>query len=166
MPRTLHILPLVVLTGVPVWTSALFAGAEAVGPEPLPAEGPKPPWLCRVDRTGRERNFIGLGLVDLTQWDPEPDAPAPVQEERFAPALNQLCASELSYQQSNQYARWILEAGQRFGIDPFLLASLVFQESRCSSAKPGPTTAIGLAGIDAAMHAPFLNGGRYGYWVK
>jgi hypothetical protein len=166
MPRTLHILPLAILAGVPVWTSETSAGGELGGPEPLPAEGPRPPWACRLDRTGRERNFLGLGLVDLTQWDPEPDAPADVKAERFAPALNQLCASELSYQQSNQYAHWILEACQQFSVDPFLLASLVFQESRCGSQKPDATKAVGLVGIDAGMHAPFLHDGRYSYWVK
>jgi hypothetical protein len=149
-----------------VWMPGTSAGVEGVGPEPLPPEGPKPPWPGRLDRTGRERFFQGLGLLDLTLWDPEPEAPAPVKEERFAPALNQLCASELSYQQSNQYANWILEACQKFGVDPFLLASLVFQESRCSSAKLGSTMTVGLSGIDAAMHAPFLHSGRYSYWVK
>jgi hypothetical protein len=166
MPRTLHILTLALLTGVPVGTSTASAGAELGGPKPLPAEGPKPPWACRVDKTGRERNFLGLGLVDLTQWDPEPEAPVAVEAERFAPALNQLCTSELSYQQSNQYAQWILEASRQFAVDPFLLASLLFQESRCGSAKSSGTTAVGLLAIDAAMHAPFLHDGRYSYWVK
>jgi hypothetical protein len=119
-----------------------------------------------LEKIGRERSLHGLGLVDLTLWDPEPDAPAPVKEERFAPALNQLCSSELAYQQSNQYAHWILQACQQFDVDPFLLASLVFQESRCASAGPRPTLGIGLSGIDAAMHAPFLRNGRYSYWVK
>jgi murein DD-endopeptidase MepM/ murein hydrolase activator NlpD len=149
-----------------VWMSGSWASGESAGPDPLPGEGPKPPWPCRLDRTGREHAFHGLGLVDLTQWDPEPDAPAPVKEERFAPALNQLCSSELPYQQSNQYAHWILEACQRFGVDPFLLASLVFQESRCALVKTRSTMAVGLLGIDAAMHAPFLHDGRYSYWVK
>ena len=166
MSRWLPPLSLAVLAGVSLSVSGTSAGGEAVGPEVLPAEGPKPPWACRLDKTGRERNFQGLGLVDLTLWDPEPSAPAPVQEDRFAPALNQLCSSELSYQQSNEFAHWILEACQRYDVDPFLLASLVYQESRCTSAKPHPTGAIGLAGIDAAMHAPFLHGGRYAYWVK
>jgi len=156
----------VVLTGLSVSLLSTSASGEVVGPEPLPAEGPKPPWAPRLDKTGREHAFHGLGLVDLTLWDPEPEAPAPVKEERFAPALNQLCSSDLSYQQSNQYAHWILEACQRYDVDPFLLASLVFQESRCASAKPRATTAIGLAGVDAAMHAPFLHNGRYSYWVK
>ena len=149
-----------------MWTAGTAARGEAVGPEPLPSEGPKPPWACRLDKTSRAHAGHGLGLVDLTVWDPEPDAPAPVKEEQFAPALNQLCSSDLSYQQSNQYAHWILEACQRFGVDPFLLASLVFQQSRCASEKKHPTVAIGLAGIDAAMHAPFLHNGRYSYWVR
>jgi hypothetical protein len=119
-----------------------------------------------LDKTGRERNFHGLGLVDLTVWDPEPEAPTPVKEERFAPALNQLCSSELSYQQSTQFAHWILEACQRYDVDPFLLASLIYQESRCALVRTHPEGAVGLAGIDTAMHAPFLHNGRYSYWVK
>lgn len=166
MPRTLPILSVAVLTGLSVGISGTYASGEAVGPQPLPAESPRPPWPPRLDKTGRERAFHGLGLVDLTLWDPEPDAPGPVKEERFAPALNQLCSSDLSYQQSNQYAHWILEACQRFDVDPFLLASLMFQESRCSSVKTHPTPAIGLLGIEAAMHAPFLHNGHYAYWVK
>jgi hypothetical protein len=154
------------VTGLPVWMSGTSARAQSAGPEPLPAEGPKPPWAPRLDRTGRENAFRGLGLIDLTLWDPEPATPASVQEERFAPALNQLCNSELSYQQSNQYAHWILEACQQFDVDPFLLASLVFQESRCGSTKPPSSGAVGLARIDAAMHAPFLHDGRYSYWVR
>jgi hypothetical protein len=94
-----------------------------------------------------------------------------VKEDRFAPALNQLCSSELAYQQSNQYARWILKACQRYDVDPFLLASLVFQESHCASAKTRPKmasgpSAVGLSGINAVMHAPYLHNGRYSYWVK
>jgi hypothetical protein len=166
MFRALPILPLAVLAGLSLALPGRSAGNAAVGPEPLPAEGPKPPWSCRLDKTGRERNFQGLGLVDLTVWDPEPDAPAPVKEERFAPALNQLCSGELSYQQSNQFAHWILEACQRYDVDPFLLASLIYQESRCTSTKPRSTAAVGLAGIDATMHAPFLHDGRYSYWVR
>lgn len=166
MSRALPILSLAILTGATVSVSATSAMGETVGPEPLPAEGPKPPWTPRLDRTGREGNFHGLGLVDLTVWDPEPPAPAPVKEERFAPALNQLCSIELTYQQSNQFAHWIVEASQRFGVDPFLLASLIYQESRCGSAKTHPSGAVGLAGIDAGLHAPFLHNGRYSYWVK
>ena len=166
MSRSLPIVSLAVLVGASVPVFGRLARGEAVGPEPLPAEGPKPPWACRVDKTGRERNFHGLGLVDLTVWDPEPEAHAPVKEERFAPALNQLCSSELSYQQSTQFAHWILEACQRYDVDPFLLASLIYQESRCASAKPHAADGVGLAGIDTAMHAPFLRGGRYSYWVK
>jgi hypothetical protein len=166
MSRVLPIVPLAVIAGVSLSVAARSTWGQAGGPELLPAEGPKPPWACRLDKTGRERNFQGLGLVDLTLWDPEPDAPATVKEERFAPALNQLCSSELSYQQSNQFAHWILEACRRYEVDPFLLASLVYQESRCASAKPHRSAGIGLAGIDAAMHAPFLRDGRYSYWVK
>ena len=166
MPRALPIVSVAILTGIPVWTSGTSARGQALGPAPLPAEGPKPPWAPRIDRTGRENASHGLGLVDLTLWDPEPATPTPVQEERFAPALNQLCNSELSYQQSNQYAHWIVEAAQRFEVDPFLLASLVFQASRCGSVKPKSTAAVGLAGIDAAMHAPFFHNGRYSYWVR
>jgi hypothetical protein len=162
----LPILSLAVLAGAFVSVGGSVARGQAVGPEPLPAEGPKPPWSCRVDKAGRERSSHGLGLIDLTAWDPEPEAPTPVKEERFAPALNQLCASELSYQQSNQYAHWILEACERYGVDPFLLASLIYQESRCASAKKHASAAVGLAGIDTAMHAPFLHNGRYAYWVK
>ncbi len=166
MSRAFPILSLVVLAGASPLVSGKAARGETVGPDPLPAEGPRPPWACRSDKTGRERNFQGLGLVDLTEWDPEPESPAPVKEEQFAPALNQLCSSELSYQQSNQFAHWILEACQRYDVDPFLLASLVYQESRCGSAKTHPTGAVGVAGINAAMHAPFLHDGRYSYWVK
>jgi hypothetical protein len=119
-----------------------------------------------LDKAGHPHNGQGLGLVDLTLWDPEPASPAPVKEDRFAPALNQLCSSDLSYQQSNQYAHWILEACKLFDVDPFLLASLVFQQSRCASDRKGQTVAVGLAGIDIAMHAPFLHNGRYSYWIR
>ncbi len=119
-----------------------------------------------MDRTGRGVGFHGMGLVDLTLWGPEPEAPADVEDERFAPALNQLCASELSYQQSTQFAQWILEACRRYDVDPFLLASLIFQESRCAAAKKRPAGAVGITGIDAGMHAPFLRNGRYSYWVR
>lgn len=166
MSRALPILSLAVLAGASVSVSESSARAQASGPEPLPAEGPTPPWAPRLDKTGREGGYHGLGLTDLTLWDPEPEAPVPVQEERFAPALNQLCSGELSYQQSNQFAHWILEASARYRVDPFLLGSLVFQESRCGSAKFHRPGSVGLAGLDPVMHAPFLHDGRYAYWVK
>lgn len=166
MSRALPILSLAVIAGASLSDYGTSARAEALGPEALPSDGPKPPWVCRQDRTGREASFRGLGLVDLTVWDPEPATPSDVKEETFAPALNQLCSSELSYQQSTQFAHWILEACQRYDVDPFLLASLIYQESRCASAKKRPVGAIGLTGIDAAVHAPFLRNGRYAYWVR
>ncbi len=165
MFRTLPSLSLAALTAILAWTGAA-AHAQMAGPEPLPPEGPKPPWTCRADKTGRVRVGHGLGLVDLTLWDPEPESPTPVKQERFAPALNQLCSRDLSYQQSNQYAQWILEACELFDVDPFLLASLVFQRSRCGSVKKTAAIGIGLAGLDAAMHLPFLHNGRYSYWIK
>ena len=50
-----------------------------------------------------------------------------------------------------------MEASQRFDVAPFLLASLIYQESHCDSAKSHAADGVGLAGIATASAEPNRN---------
>lgn len=106
----------------------------------------------------------GQGLLDLTRWPAEPASPDPVEPERLARALRELCASWMPPTRPLRYARWILQhAGER-KVDPFLLAALIYRQSRCIPGEKDDYGA-GLAMINAKMHGGFIRKRRYRYHV-
>jgi hypothetical protein len=106
----------------------------------------------------------GQGLIDLGKWPPEPPSPADVDVERLAAALKLLCADWMPPSRPKRYAAWILESSRQFKVDPFLLASLIFRQSRCLP-KKSENYGMGLAKINPRMHGGFIRGRRYRYWV-
>jgi hypothetical protein len=141
------------------------AEGDPFSPAMLPRTGPKPPWPRRRRATEKPKPSA-QGLLDLARWPAEPDAPASVEEVRFAAALKQLCGGWWPPRRPLLWARMILEHARAFGVDPFLVAATIYRQSRClPNEKPEDGFGIGLGKIDPKMHAPFLRKGRYRYFV-
>lgn len=134
------------------------------GPKVLPHTGPRPPWKRRRRVGVRGMRGKGQGLVDLSLWPAEPASPATVDVQRFASVLRQLCHDWMPPRRPAQFSRWILESSKQFGVDPFLLAALIYRQSRCL---PRLQTGygVGLAMINPRMHGPHVRKRKYNYWV-
>jgi murein DD-endopeptidase MepM/ murein hydrolase activator NlpD len=89
-------------------------------------------------------------LRTLSTWPAEPAAPDPVDPERFRAALVHMCGPRTQEQASSMSDGLLAAAGQA-GVDPFLLAGLVFFESACNAKLDSPT-GVGLLRIDRAMY--------------
>ena len=155
--------PLFLLLLLPLPGAAKTAEPQGLYPPRLSSSGPRPPWRRRR-RIGVHMRGKGQGLLDLKRWPAEPDAPDPVDPERLARALRELCASWMPPKRPLRYARWIVQhAGER-KVDPFLLAALIYRQSRCI---PGEKDdyGSGLAMINAKMHGGFIRKRRYRYHV-
>jgi len=141
--------------------------ADDSGPfEPaiIKSSAPKPPWSRRRRRGVKGMRGKGQGLIDLTRWPKEPASPDPVEPQRLAHALRTLCASWMPPRRPLRYAGWILKHSQEFKVDPFLLTALLYRQSRCLPAEKNDY-GLGLAMINARMHAPFIRKRRYRYNV-
>lgn len=90
-------------------------------------DAPRPPWRLRT-RPAPERPWEGLAPVEA--WPAEPAQPREVEAERLAGALEQLCGKLRSRQ---TLAGWIMDASAEFDVDPFLVAAVIYQQSRCRS---------------------------------
>jgi hypothetical protein len=126
-----------------------------------PREMPKPPWPRRR-RHGVKMKGKGQGLIDLKKWPAEPPSPDNIDPERLAPALRRLCANWMPPKRPLRYARWILQYSKEFDVDPFLLAALVYRQTRCI---PGEKDdyGVGLLMINEGMHGGFIRKRRYRY---
>ncbi len=106
----------------------------------------------------------GLALVDQGRWPEEPQSPAPVDQAELARALGQLCGPGLRRERAESYARMLVEHGEAFGVDPFLLAAVAYRHSGCS---PTPRAGHrgGLIVLHWKEHARFVQRQVYHYWV-
>ena len=133
-------------------------------PRTITYGGPKPPFARRRRVGVKGMKPKGHGLVKLEQWPPEPPSPAGPQEQTLGLALRQLCADWMPPRRPFRYARWILESSAEFSVDPFLLAALIYRQSRCLP-RERDSYGMGLAMINHPMHGPLIKRKRYRFWV-
>lgn len=130
------------------------------------AEGvPKPPWRAR-GRSRRDRvKPSGWGLMGGHLYRVEPKAPAPgeIDLDRLAKALPELCGW-MPPKRPPLYAKWLVEHGAAFGVDPFLLGGIMYATSRCRPRADNPW-GVGLMGLYAPMHLDHIKQRRYRYHV-
>ena len=137
--------PKIVLSALVVLGS-LFALASASG-QPRP----RTPWEARR-RSGIRPNTLLNDRVLSEDWPAEPRAPATVDHDTFAQALRELCWS-MNHDRSGRYTDWILRSANDFHVDPFLLAALMYRESRCDpEAVNLERSALGLTQIPWDMY--------------
>ncbi|MCK9523189.1 MAG: M23 family metallopeptidase [Proteobacteria bacterium] len=136
----------------------------ALLPAALDAAPPKVPWQRRIGRNVEIQHKRQHERVRVDMWPAEPASPTPVSPERFAQALQQLCGT-LTEARAADFSQAIVADAAAFGVDPFALGALIYDQSRCLPKQPGgETERMGLSRIDVAMHAPHIRQGAYQYW--
>lgn len=96
---------------------------------------------------------------NVSAWPAEPATPERVGRAGFARALGELCPTGTS---ADALAGVILDSAAQFEVDPFLLAALLHQQSRCNAREADPY-GIGLARINPGMYQRGMRAGTYRY---
>lgn len=122
------------------------------------------PWQRRIGRDVEVQHRLQHQRVTPDMWPPEPESPVDIDRDRFRDALSQMCGP-MPEKRIEKYTDAILEESRAFDIDPFLVASLIHDQSRCLPKTPDNATKYGLTRIDVDMHAPHIRGGKYTYYV-
>ncbi len=87
------------------------------------------PWTARR-RAGMRPNTMLAERVLAEDWPAEPSSPREIDGTRFKAALRALCHGMTAARAEN-YGNWITTYAREQGVDPFLLAALMYRESRC-----------------------------------
>lgn len=128
-----------------------------------------PPALVVDSHVLTHRRLRSLGLrggartrIEPQQWPAEPVAPTRVDPLAFEAALGCLCPPAVPDQAVARIARATLDAAAVHAVDPFLLASLAFHQSRCE-ARTSDSYGVGLTRINLGMHNNHIRAGAYHY---
>lgn len=133
-------------------------------PQPIAFSGPKAPFTRRRRVGVKSMKPKGHGLIDMKRWPAEPPSPKQVDPKTLGLVLKQQCHDWMPPKRPFRYAQWILESCAEFGVDPFLLAALIYRQSRCLP-RERDNYGMGLAMINPRMHSGFIKRKRYRYWV-
>ena len=164
MTRPLHIALAGLLCSLlaPASARAKRGDPPSFKPPPLARAGtPKPVWPRR--RRPVRMRAKGIELTDIKRWPAEPPSPETIDRARLAGALRAICGW-MPPKRSRLYASWLVEHGRTFGVDPFLLAGLMYRQSLCLPNSKNDY-GIGLTGINPRMHAGHIRRRRYRYYV-
>jgi murein DD-endopeptidase MepM/ murein hydrolase activator NlpD len=128
---------------------AVAVAAAAI--ETAPGAGPS----ARQHRSAQPDRRGTHELRDPADWPAEPAAPswASFDESRFDAAVVSLCDEVAPRDGLDTLARLVREVSVESGSDPFLIAALVYRQSRC---RPGLESSggVGLLQIEPAMFGP------------
>jgi len=133
-------------------------------PTPIAFSGPKAPFARRRRVGVKGMRPKGHGLIEIKRWPAEPPSPGKVDPKTLGLVLKQQCHDWMPPKRPFRYARWILESCAEFGVDPFLLAALIYRQSRCLP-RERDSYGMGLAMINLRMHSGYIKRRRYRYWV-
>jgi murein DD-endopeptidase MepM/ murein hydrolase activator NlpD len=133
-------------------------------PQPIAFSGPKAPFSRRRRVGTKAMKPKGHGLIEMKRWPAEPPSPQKVDPKTLGLVLKQQCHNWMPPKRPFRYAQWILESSAEFGVDPFLLAALIYRQSRCLPRERG-NYGMGLAMINPRMHGGYIKRRRYRYWV-
>ncbi len=106
----------------------------------------------------------GAGLLDLSRWPDEPPSPATVLPHELAAAMAELCPAGTRHEELSIYAGAIVRYSREFGVDPWLLAALVYAQSACST-QVNSSYGTGLTLINVGMHRQHIRRGVYRFGV-
>jgi hypothetical protein len=127
----------------------------------------KPPWPARKRRT--EEGLLRPGvheLKDPKRWPAEPESPpAPIDEAKFRAAFSGMCEGMASPRMLGRVSEEIRQAADEAKVDVFLLAALVYRESRCVPTLVTPF-GVGLLQIQARMIQGNVHGDSLRYQVR
>jgi murein DD-endopeptidase MepM/ murein hydrolase activator NlpD len=125
------------------------------------------PWQKRVAQNVDARRVAAHRNTPIELWPKEPDFPNDIEPSRFEEALSNLCGP-MPAERLRGYRNAILDASSQYSIDPFLLAALVYDQSRCWPMTYKRDQARGLFGLTRLpvdMHAPHVRKGKYTYFI-
>ncbi len=123
------------------------------------------PWRARR-RTGRSPNAVLAERVPTTEWPAEPASPRTIDPDRFAAGMHTLCASWRA-DRERPWADAIRTYATEMDVDPFVLAALVYRESRCEpDASDVEGAGLGLTQIPRDLYAPDVHDGALHYFVR
>jgi murein DD-endopeptidase MepM/ murein hydrolase activator NlpD len=125
--------------------------------------GEKPPWRARK-RPDTTHNRLAAERVKPEDWEPEPESPATLDQDRFTRALAQLC-NDPTPARARERAELIVQHAKAQALDPFLLGALVYRTSRCRSDKE-ELGGFGLTLLPPAMYQSGFRGRSYSYFVR
>src|SRR6202142_1183353 len=127
----------------------------------------KPPWPARKRRS--EEGLLRPGvheLKDPKRWPAEPESPlAPIDEARFRKAFSGLCEGMASPRLLGRISDEIRQVADEAKVDPFLLAALVYRESRCVPTLVTPF-GTGLLQVQTRMIQANVRGDTLRYQVR
>jgi hypothetical protein len=135
----------------PVLLASLLFGAEG------------PSWRARR-RPDLRHNRLAAERIKPADWPAEPDSPAAPEPGRFAQALRSVCGW-MPPGRAESYAEWTLRSAAEFDVDPFLLAALIYRESRCR-ADHQELGGLGLTLLPPTMYQAGFKRGAYHYQVR
>ena len=124
------------------------------------------PWPRRIGREVESVHITGYKNTPVDLWPAEPEGPSTVDPAMFDEALGRLCGGNSG--KIPELSAKIRTAAARFGIDPFLLAGLVYDGSGC---RPGTFKwdaargRFGLTGFPLEMHRRQIQKGIYRYYL-
>ena len=139
----------------------LLAAADAL------AADARSPWPARKRRT--EEGLLRPGvheLKDPKRWPAEPESPPePLDGARFRAAFSGLCEGMASMRMLTRISDEIHQVADEAKVDPFLLAALVYRESRCVPTLVTPF-GVGLLQIQTRMIQANVRGETLHYQVR
>jgi murein DD-endopeptidase MepM/ murein hydrolase activator NlpD len=127
----------------------------------------KPPWPARKRRSEEGPLRPGVHEVkDPKRWPAEPDSPpAPIDGAKFRAAFTGMCEAMAPARVLARISDEILQVGGEAKVDPFLLAALVYRESRCVPTLVTPF-GTGLLQIQARMIQANVHGDALRFQVR
>ncbi|MFO0714598.1 MAG: peptidoglycan DD-metalloendopeptidase family protein [Sandaracinus sp.] len=145
---------IVLVASLALLLDVLVAGGQARGP-----------WSARR-RPGMRPNSVLADRVLAEDWPAEPSSPREVDVARFTTALRQLCHG-MTARRGESYGRWITSYAREQGVDPFLLAAVMYRESRCDPEAQDldGIRGIGLTQIPWDLYHPQVERGVLSYEI-
>jgi hypothetical protein len=127
----------------------------------------KPPWPARKRRTEEGPLRPGVHeLKDPKRWPAEPESPpGPLDGAKFRVAFAGMCEGMAAPRMLGRISDEICQVADEAKVDPFLLAALVYRESRCVPTLVTPF-GIGLLQIQTRMIQGNVRGGGLRYQVR
>lgn len=129
--------------------------------------GERVPWRRRIGRDVVTYHLSAHKNTPPDLWPAEPASPLDVDPARFREALGRLCG-RMPAERRERFATTVLAEAGRCDMDPFLLAALLYDQSRCWPRTPRRDLErgrFGLTRVPVSMHQPHVRDGRYGYHV-
>ena len=132
------------------------------------ATGSKVPWKRRIGLNVDAVHITSHKNTSIDIWPKEPVSPGKIDSKRFSESFGRLC-EKVSSARLEKYSALVQQEAKSNDIDPFLLAALVYDQSRCwpnTYKRDQELGRFGLTRIPLSMHARHLREGEYNYFIK